>query len=141
MKEEKRRRREEAREQGLDLAELGLEESEEEPVIIEDLSIDQMVLKIDETGKAPFVGGFILIGYPETEEQINRMKAHGIEFDKIIYLTDTNEEEPGQEVRKRMKEEELYDYDWEFDNSQRILNLAKEHLGEDYVREISSNGN
>lgn len=50
------------------------------------------MLKVDEeTGKAPFVGGFILIGYPETEEQINRLKAHGIEFDKIIYLTDTNQ--------------------------------------------------
>ena len=47
---------------------MGIEESEEEPVIIEDLSIDQLVLKVnDETGKAPFVGGFILIGFPETE--------------------------------------------------------------------------
>lgn len=49
--------------------ELGLDESEEETVILEDLSIDQLVLKHDEvTGKAPFVGGFILVGFPETQD-------------------------------------------------------------------------
>ncbi len=67
-KEDRRRRRQEALDQGLNPLELGIEESEEEPIIIEDLSIDQLVLKVDEqTGKAPFVGGFILIGFPETE--------------------------------------------------------------------------
>jgi hypothetical protein len=37
--------RQEAKDAGKDLAELGLEESEEEPIFIEDLSIDQLVLK------------------------------------------------------------------------------------------------
>ena len=120
---------------------MGIEESEEEPVIIEDLSIDQLVLKVnDETGKAPFVGGFILIGFPETEVQIQKLKEHGLEFDRIIYLNDTNEEEPGAEIKKRMAEVELYDWDWEVENSQKILNLAKENLGEEIVREISCNG-
>lgn len=41
------------------------------------------------------------------------MKEAGIEFDKIIYLQDTNEEEPGADVKKRMKDVELYDYDFE----------------------------
>lgn len=39
-----------------------------------------------------------------------------------------------------MKDVELYDYDWEVENSQRILNLIKEQFGEDLVREISCNG-
>ena len=39
-----------------------------------------------------------------------------------------------------MKTEELYDWDWELENSTKILNLAKEHLGEDLVKEISGNG-
>lgn len=49
------------------MAELGLEESEEE-IIIDDLPIDDLVLKEDENGNKPYVGGFILLGFPETEE-------------------------------------------------------------------------
>lgn len=71
----------------------------------------------EETGKQPFVGGFILIGYPENEEHINRLKGHGIDFDRIIYLNDTNEEEPGTEIKNRMKDSDLYDWDWELENS------------------------
>ena len=94
FKEDRRRRRQEAIEQGKDPIEMGIEDSEEEPIVIEDLSIDQLVLKEDEeTGKVPFVGGFILIGFPETEEHINKLKAHGIEFDSIIYLNDANIED------------------------------------------------
>jgi hypothetical protein len=49
--------------------ELGLENEEEEIVIIEDLSIEDIALKIDEeSGKPVFVGGFILVNYPETED-------------------------------------------------------------------------
>lgn len=81
---------------------MGLEHEEEEIIFIDDLSIDQLALKIDEeTGKAPFIGGFILIGFPESEEQINKLKEHGIDFDRILYLTDTNEEEPGVEIKAR----------------------------------------
>ena len=75
-------------------------------------------MKIDEaTGKAPFVGGFILINFPETEEHINKLKEHGLEFDKIIYLNDTNEDEPGTEIKTRMADIEMYDWDWENDNA------------------------
>lgn len=115
-KQDRRNRRQQAIEQGLDLHELGLEESDEEHVPLEDLSLDQLVLKVDEhTGKAPFVGGFILVGFPETQEHIEKLKAHGIEFDKIIYLNDTNEEEPGAEIKKRMKDVELFDFEQELE--------------------------
>lgn len=98
----------------MDLHELGLDESEEEQLIIEDLSIDQLVLKTDEvTGRAPFVGGFILIGFPETQEHIEKLKGHGIEFDKIIYLNDTNLEDPGADIKKRMKSVELFNFEAE----------------------------
>ena len=39
-KEERRAKRQQARDQGLDPRDLGIEDSEEEPIIIEDLSID-----------------------------------------------------------------------------------------------------
>jgi hypothetical protein len=113
-KQERRNKRQAARDAGQDLRELGLDESEEETVIIEDLSIDQIVLKTDEvTGKGPLVGGFILLGFPETQDHIEKLKMHGIEFDKIIYLNDTNEENPGEEIRRRNEGVELYDFDQE----------------------------
>lgn len=140
-KEDRRHKRQQAREQGLDLHELGLDESEEEHIHIEDLSIDQLVLKVDEvTGKAPFVGGLILVGFPETQEHIEKLKAHGIEFDRIIYFNDTNEENPGDEIKKRMKDVELFDFEYENEIAQKVLALAKEHLGEENVKEISCNG-
>ena len=46
--EERRKRRNEAIEQGLDLVELGLENEEEEIIIIDDLSIEDLALKIDD---------------------------------------------------------------------------------------------
>ena len=108
---------------------------------LEDMSLDQLVLKVDEhTGKAPFVGGFILVGFPETQEHIEKLKGHGIEFDKIIYLNDTNEEEPGAEIKRRMKEVELFDFEQELEAAQKVLALAKEQLGEENVKEISTNG-
>ena len=44
---------------------------------------------------------------------MNKLKENGIEVDKVIYLTDTNEEDPGNEIKKRMKDVELYDFDQE----------------------------
>lgn len=96
------------------MVELGLENEEEEIIIIEDLPVDQLALKINEETKKPvFVGGFILIGFPETEDQLNRLKDNGIEFDKVIYLNDTTEEDPGADVKKRMADVELFDYEGE----------------------------
>lgn len=68
------------------------------------------------------------------------MKAHGLEFDKIIYLTDTNETEVGDEIKLRNKDVEHYDYQEEFDNSQKFLAVAREQVGEEIVREIHCNG-
>ena len=141
FKEDRRRRRQEAIEAGQDPVSMGIEDSEEEPIIIEDLSIDQLVLREEEeTGKTPFVGGFILIGFPETEEHLNKLKAHGIEFDFVLYLNDGNDEnEPGNELRKRMKEVELYDFDAEFEQSQKIWNAVKE-LYPDQSKEVFAKG-
>jgi adenylate/nucleoside-diphosphate kinase len=39
-----------------------------------------------------------------------------------------------------MGDSDLYDWDWELENANKILALAKENLGEEIVREISCNG-
>ena len=81
-----------------------------------------------------------MLGFPETQDHIEKLKSHGIEFDKIIFLNDTNEENPGEEIRRRNEGVELYDFDQENEIAQKTLALAKEHLGEENLREISCNG-
>ena len=90
-KEERRAKRAAAIEAGQDLAELGLEESEEEEIKVDDLSIDEFIL---EPGNK--VDNFFLLNFPHTEENIKRLKEHGINFDRIIFLNENNEEEPGK---------------------------------------------
>lgn len=141
-KEERKRKRQEAIENGQDLVALGLEESEEEEAKADDLSIDDLVLAVDEkTKKAPFVGGFILLGFPNSELHVNKLKEHGIEFDRILFLNDQSEENPGQAVKKRMKTTDIH-YDWDIENEKaaKVLAVVKEHCGEDITKEIAANG-
>ena len=87
------------------------------------------------------MGGFILLGFPENEEQVLKLKENGIEFDKVLYLTDTSEEDPGVEIKKRMAPiSELYDWEWENENATKIVGLVKEQVGEEIVKDISCNG-
>lgn len=116
--------------------------------VVEDLSIDDLALKEDEeTGKKAYVGGFILIGFPQTELHATKLKEHGIEFDRILYLTDTSEEDPGKEVKERMAKTDLhYDWDTENESAQKVLKEVRDYfhadeaftssLGEDTTKEI-----
>jgi hypothetical protein len=91
-KEDRAIRRAAAVEAGMDLAEMGLEESEEE-IKIDDLPIDQLTVAVDEDGNKPVIDRFILIGFPYTELHIEKLKEVGIGFDRIIYLNDLSEED------------------------------------------------
>ena len=83
------------------------------------------------------------------------MKEAGIEFDRILFLTDQSEEEaggPGKEIRERKAAENDIHYDWdiEFEKATKQLNAVKEFfmadenfsakLGEDTVKEIQGTG-
>ena len=57
------------------------------------MSIDDLVLRVEEGKAAPFVGGFILLGFPQTEVHMTKLKEHGVEFDRILSLADQKEEE------------------------------------------------
>jgi len=129
-KEERAKRRAEAVAAGQDLAALGLEESEEEEKI-EDLSIDNLVLKVDDNGQVPFVGGFLLLGFPQTELHAQKLKEAGIEFDRVLHLTDPSEEDAGKAVIERMAAVDLhYNWDAEVERSTKIIGIVKEVLGE-----------
>ena len=88
---------------------------------------------------------------------MGKLKIDGIEFDKVLFLMDQSEE-PGTELRERIekqreeqeknakdkkksKEEDLtlYDVEAELENTNRVLGLLKEQLGEEIVKEISMN--
>ena len=99
-------KRKDAVEQGLNLEELGLQDSEEEK-IIEDVPIDWLVLQEYEDGRLPPVDRFILVGFPQTETHCAKLKEFNINFDRVLFLSEEdNEEEPGKEITKRMTEKD-----------------------------------
>lgn len=103
------------------------------------MPIDWLVLQEDEDGKLPVVDRFILIGYPQTETHCQKLKDFNIDFDRILFLSEEeNEEAPGQEVVKRMTEIDGVSYDWETELG--IANALKavisEYLGEDNQEKI-----
>jgi adenylate/nucleoside-diphosphate kinase len=87
----------------------------------------------------PFVGGFIMLGFPQTQEQIEKLKEIGIGFDKILCLQDMDEENPGALLKERKKDDEFYDLAYEMENSERLANVYKEQY-EEIVADIGCNG-
>ena len=71
-----------------------------------------------------------MVGFPNTELQIQKLKEYGFGFDRIIFLNDTSEEEPGKELAKRVKAKKKSDiaYEWDKENevAQKVLANAKE---------------
>jgi len=114
-------------------------ENEEEP--LEDLKIADIDIMVEneETLQKPFVGGFMLIGFPQTLEQIEKLKTTGVGFDKILHFVDTDEENPGATLKERMKHDEFYNLQRELENNEKLLGIYKEQY-EDIVSEIPCNG-
>lgn len=112
---------------GEDPAELGLLSSDEE-LKIEDLSIEELGMALDEEGKpVKEVGAFILIGFPQTDEHVKKLKEYGLGFDRVLFLTDNSEEDPGKEIRERMNliDDTAYDWDEELAAARKILDTVK----------------
>lgn len=150
-KEDYKARRAAAVAAGEDLEALGLLATGEDEPVTEDLSIDKLVLKPDADGKTPFVGGFILLGFPQTETHATKLKEHGVGFDRILYLTDPSEEDAGKELKARMAAQSIhYDYEAELEKATKIIGVAREFLkqtsgeegdeGVDITREINATG-
>lgn len=95
---------------------MGLEESEEE-IKIDDLPITRIVVAKDAEGNLPKIGQFILYGFPQTEVHINKLKEFGIGFDRIVFLNDNTEEEPGREIKQKMAGKGDIAYEWDDENA------------------------
>lgn len=114
---------------------------EEEEIEYEDLALADLVAKADEKGNVPFFGGYILIGLPSNEEHIARLKELGIVPDKVIFLTDTNEENPGEEVRKRVAlEDPFYSIEADSEYMKKAKAACTEAYSEDKIIEVNCNG-
>lgn len=115
-------------------------EEEEEEIIYEDLAITDLVAKEDEKGQLPFFGGYILLGLPNTEEEIQRLKEMGIQLDKIIFLSDMNEENPNEEIRKRVEPIDPY-YSLEADAEyiKKTKALCNDTFGEGVIIDVDCN--
>jgi len=91
----------------------------EEVIKIDDLKLEELIAAEDEeTGKKPDLGCFIMIGFPKTELHCKKLREYGFEFDRVIYLTDENEEEPGKALFDRQQKlDSEVNFDWETENA------------------------
>jgi len=80
-----------------------------------------------------------MINFPETLEQVEKFKAEGLDFDKIIYLVDTNEDDPGKIFIDWNAHNDTYNHDKALELAAAKLALYKEQF-EDKVVEVSCNG-
>jgi thymidylate kinase len=80
-----------------------------------------------------------MINYPETLEQIEKLKAEGVTFDKVIFLNDTSENE-GAVFLERNKNNDRYDHAKALEDSKAKLALYQEQYGEDQVIIVDCNG-
>jgi len=101
-----------------------------------------LVLQTDEDGKAPSVGGFILLGFPKTQVHLEALRDHGIQFDRVLNFGDLREEaeDIGKEVIDRMTKESMH-YDWEAEQAKvtKVLEVTKEFLGEEAEKVLDIN--
>lgn len=67
-----------------------------------------------------------MIGFPQSEIHVEKMKEYGFGFDRLLFLTDLSEEEPGKEVAKRRGGADGLKYEWEaeLETATKILTAA-----------------
>ena len=155
-------KRQQAIEAGQNLKDVGLEETEEE-IEIPDVPIDWLIPAKDENGNKYPIEKFILIGFPQTETHCQKLKEYGLDFDRVLFLKDGSEEDPGKELTERMNQLQKasdihksscydyenwvssYDYEAELATATAILDVVKEHMldeekKDEIVKEIDCSG-
>ena len=67
-----------------------------------------------------------MIGFPQSEVHVEKLKEYGFGFDRLLFLTDLNEEDAGKEVTQRNTRSDGLKYDWEAEAeaAQKILTAA-----------------
>ena len=57
----------------------------------EDIALKDLIPEVNHFGKLNEIRGYIFIGYPTNEEQLQAFKAFNIPIDKYILLSDNSE--------------------------------------------------
>jgi adenylate kinase family enzyme/YHS domain-containing protein len=122
----------------------------EEDYVMEDLRSDEFYYQFNPDGTYPRPGGFILLSYPQTEDEIKKFAEFNIIFDKIIHLVDQSEDPYKQLIARKnpnflnLDEEkqgiELEKYKNEVTKVQEIIELLKTNYNrneEDHVIEVN----
>jgi len=89
-----------------------------------------------------------MVGFPQTEIHVEKLKEYGFNFDRLLFLTDLNEEEPGKAIVDRYSGELQLGYDWEGESevANKILTVVQEIMttedrpGEEAVKKIDCAG-
>lgn len=105
------------------------------PIVYDDLPLNDIVLKPGTDG-LPKVKGFVMIGFPFTEEEAVALKEFNIEFDKILYFVDPND---GETLIQRGAEE-FVDISKELALMDQAVAVVKEAFGDENVIEIQIAG-
>lgn len=68
----------------------------------------------------------MMLGFPQSEIHVEKLKEYGFGFDRLLFLSDLNEEDVGKEVTKRNTYPDNIKYDWEteVETAQKILTVA-----------------
>ena len=80
-----------------------------------------------------------MIGFPQTETHCQKLKEYNIDFDRILFLSEEeNEEDAGKEVTARMTEADGIGYDWaeELGVANALKQVITDFLGEDNTEKI-----
>lgn len=92
----------------------------------------------------PKIGSFILLGFPHTELQVTKMKEYGLGLDRVVFLNDMSEEDPGRDLKLRFHAKHGKDvtFDWERESEavQKVVAVLKEFVSDEIVREINCAG-
>jgi len=108
----------------------------------EDLKLREIGVQPNEDGTVPPVRGFILLGFPQTEEHIAALKDHNINLDRVIYLYDNSEDaedaEPGKALKSNVDFVKDYNLDNELEKAKAAAQLIRENY-EDVLREVAIN--
>ena len=73
----------------------------------EDLALKDLIPEKNHFGKLNEIRGYIIIGYPNNEDQLNALKQFNIPIDKLTILSDNTQEAPNKTLSKRLNDAEL----------------------------------
>ena len=74
------------------------------------------------------------------EEQVNALKYHNIQLDRIIVLADKDEEDPGKTLKQQKGFEQHALLDMEMNAVNTVSGVLREQFGDENIKEVAIGG-